>query len=290
MRVLPFKIPKTEDASFVVQIDNEKYFYDTLHQHPEVQLTLIIESTGTLILGDYIGSFKPGDIFVIGANVPHVFRNDKAYYDGEAKSKAHAISLFFDEETFGSRFFTLPETKEVLAFLDRSLKGLKVTGTKRTELEHRILSIQYEKGLNRMIRFLELLKLLCSPEDVTFLMAEILEGSVKETEAKRLNSIFQFTMKEYGREISLDEVASLANMVPSAFCRYFKKRTRKTYIQFLTEIRIKEACKILTQGNTPVSEACYQVGFSNLSNFNRKFKFVTGFTPRDYKKQYEYKS
>ena len=287
MRVLPFKIPKTEDASFVIQIDKEKYFYDTLHQHPEIQVTLIVQSTGTLILGDYIGSFKPGDIFVIGADVPHVFRNDQIYYEQYDQEKAHAISLFFERESFGPDFFDLPETKEVQSFLTSSLKGLYITGAKRDELELRILSIQKEKGLNRMIRFLELLKLLCTPEDVEYLMHEAPEKSVKETEAQRLNTIFQFTMKEFGRPIPLNEVARLANMAPAAFCRYFKQHTRKTYVQFLTEIRIKEACKLLTNQDLSIAEVCYQSGFSNLSNFNRKFKDLTGFTPRDYRKGYE---
>ncbi len=282
MKVLPFKIPKVTEHSFGVQHDIEPHFYDTLHQHPETQITLIKQSTGTLILGDHIGEFAPGDVIVVGANIPHVFRNDSSYYENEVKGAAKAISLFFDEESLGQAFFELPEMAEVKHMLNVSGRGLKVVGAHKELLKGLILNIDTRVGVKRMIDFLEILHLLSKEDQTVFLSSEALNSGFKESEGQRLNDIFQFTMKEYQRPISLEEVADIANMTVSAFCRYFKQRTRKTYINFLNEVRIGQACKMLVNEGHSIGEICYLSGFNNLSHFNRKFKAITGFSPKQY--------
>ena len=282
MKVLPFKIPKVTDHSFRVQHDVGPHFYDTLHQHPEIQITLIQKSTGTLILGDHIGEFGPGDVIVVGANIPHVLRNDKAYYDNEQKSGAQAISLFFDAGSLGAAFFNLPEMVDVKHLLNVSGRGLKVVGGNKVELQNLITEIDSKTGVKRVIDFLHILQLLSREDQTVFLSSEALNSGFKESEGQRLNDIFQFTMKEYQRAISLEEVADIANMTVSAFCRYFKQRTRKTYINFLNEVRIGQACKMLVNEDHSIGEICYLSGFNNLSHFNRKFKAITGFSPKQY--------
>src|SRR6185295_4704751 len=116
MKVLSFKIPKTSQESFRLQEDVEFHFYDYLHQHPEMQLTLILSSEGKIIIGDYIGSFKPGDIFLIGPNLPHVFRNDSQYYAETEKKEARSISIFFEWRSFGENFLSMPELKNLHDF------------------------------------------------------------------------------------------------------------------------------------------------------------------------------
>ena len=282
MKVLPFKIPKVTDHSFTVQYDSEPYFYDTLHQHPETQITLITHGTGTLILGDYIGEFAPGDVILVGANIPHVFRSDKYYYQDQHEGACRAISLFFDEDSFGSSFFGLPEMLEIKQMLNNSGRGLKLVGNQLEEIQGLITDIDDKNGVERMIDLLKILRTLSSKEQTVFLSSETLNASFKETEGQRLNDIFQFTMQEYQRSIALEEVANIANMTVSAFCRYFKQRTRKTYINFLNEVRIGQACKMLVNEDHPIGEVCYRSGFNNLSHFNRQFKAITGFSPREY--------
>lgn len=282
MKALPFKIPKVGDHSFRIQHDVEPHFYDTLHLHPETQITLIEESTGTLILGDYLGEFKPGDLIVVGANIPHVLRNDDSYYKSEVKGAARAISLFFDENSFGQTFFDLPELADVKNLLKDARRGLRVVGDHRDEIKSLIEQIDSKQGIRRLIDLLQILQLLSREGQTVFLSSGAVNGEVGEPEGQRLNNIFQFTMKEYQRHISLDEVASVANMTVSAFCRYFKQRTRKTYINFLNEVRIGQACKLLLNEEHSVGEVCYLVGFNNLSHFNRQFKNITGYSPKAY--------
>lgn len=281
MKALPFKIPKTEKDSFHIQIDEERYFYDTLHQHPEIQVTFIENSSGNLIYGDYLGAFGPGDVFVIGPNVPHVFRNDNSFYEEEATKNAKAYTLFFDEATFGKQFFELPESGKLSQFIGMAERGMKLKSEDAKSLIPLIKQLYQISGLDRMILLLQILNYL-SQCDFEFLTNQLNVKSLSDDQGKRLDDIFRFTLQEYHRAIKLEEVASIANLSPSAFCRYFKQHTRKTYIDFLNEFRISQACKLLVDRDKSVTEICYEVGFNNLSNFNRKFKAVMTVTPRNY--------
>lgn len=281
MKALPFKIPKTELNSFHVQIDEEPYFYDTLHQHPEIQLTLILESSGSLIYGDYLGAFAPGDIFIIGPNAPHVFRNDPEYYEDE-NLRAKALTMFFDQHTFGKTFLELPEAHGLSNLMIAAERGMRIKPETGAALSTLIKEVFATQGLGRIILLLQILNRLSDPKTYDFLTSQLQVKRLNDADGKRLNDIFRFTMQEYGRPIKLDEVAAIANMSPSAFCRYFKQHTRKTYLDFLNEYRIDQACKLLTNRDKPVSQVCYDAGFNNLSNFNRKFKEVTGKTPKGY--------
>lgn len=284
MKVLPFKIPKTEDSSFRVQIDKEPYFYDILHQHPETQITLIVSGSGTIIQGDYIGNFKPGDVFIFGANMPHVVKSDPKFYEEGSTHKCHAISIFFDSQSFGKDFFDLPEMRGVNDFIKKSVRGLKLHGDNRRFLTKILSEIEHIDGINKIISLLNIFNRLSTSDSFDWLSSEPHTLNVDDTEGKRLNDIFQFTMREFHRPITLDEVADVAHMTPSAFCRYFKQRTRKTYVSFLNELRVAHACKLLLNKELNVTEVCYRSGFVNLSNFNRKFKTITKHTPSQYQK------
>jgi len=284
MKVLPFKIPKTETESFRIQIDESPYFYDTLHKHDEIQITLIVKSEGTLICGDYIGEFEEGDLFIVGANQPHVLRNNKEFYEDDS-SGAYAISLFFDRNSFGRDFFGLPESNELNVFLKRTKRGLKFSDKIRDKIKPIMFSIGYQVGINRIIEMLKVIQLLAEAADYSYLASPHEIKDYDETEGKRMNLIFQFTLKEYYRDITLAEVADLASMTSNAFCRYFKKRTRKTYVNFLNEIRIASACKLLKNKDLTIAQICYQSGFNNLSHFNRNFKKIQGCSPSEYVKK-----
>ncbi|MDN5211393.1 AraC family transcriptional regulator [Fulvivirgaceae bacterium BMA12] len=286
MKILPFKIPRTEDVSFLVQNDDEPHLYDTLHQHPEIQITLILQGSGTLFIGDYIGEFNEGDVIIIGENVPHVFRNDKMYYEGLPELRARALSVFLDRKTFGERFFELPETQEVADFFVRAKKGLKIGGKAKEEISILLKNISDATGIDRLIKLLEILRVLSRSSDYVFLSNHIMDTDVQEADGKRLNDVIQFTLNQYHRPIGLEEVSAIANMSPSAFCRFFKQRTRKTYVNFLTEVRISKACNYLQEKDATIIQTSYKVGFNNLSHFNRKFKKITGYTPTSYRRKH----
>ena len=281
MKVVPFQIPKNTEEAFRVQVDDLPHLYNHLHQHPEIQLTLIKESNGTLVAGDYVGPFHSGDVFVIGGNQPHVFRNDEKFF--KKRSQAIAITIFFDETTFGQNFWLLEEMKSLQQFLKNSSGGFRITGRKKKLLAEKLLSIVNAKGIDRLIIFLEILKLLTSRKEMHSLATPVIQRNIKSYDGSRLNKVIEFTFKEFQRPITLKEVSGLANLTPEAFCKYFKTRTRKTYINFLNEIRVNHACRLLTEDKS-ISAICYDSGFMNLSNFNRIFKKIKHVSPGEWRK------
>lgn len=281
MKVVPFQIPKNTEEAFRVQVDDLPHLYNHLHQHPEIQLTLIKESNGTLVAGDYVGPFHAGDVFVIGGNQPHVFRNDEKFF--KKRSKAVAITIFFDETTFGENFWLLEEMKSLQQFLKNSSGGFRITGRKKKSIAENLVSIANAKGIDRLIIFLEILKLLSSRKEMHSLATPVIQRNIKSYDGSRLNKVIEFTFKEFQRPITLKEVADLANLTPEAFCKYFKTRTRKTYINFLNEIRVNHACRLLTEDKS-ISAICYDCGFMNLSNFNRIFKKIKQVSPGGWRK------
>lgn len=285
MRVLPFTVPKTKDESFRVEIENESHFYGELHAHPEIQITYIYESTGTLVAGDYIGPFEPGNLFVFGSNQPHVFKNDAEYYLGAEDLKANCISLFLRKDMFGMDFMQMPEIEQLRDFFALTDLGIVVHKSASIKLLPLIDSFKTAKGFSKLVCLFNLLESLVSDCTYQPLSSSVFRKELNEKEGKRMNAIYQFTLKEYTNNITIVQVAEIANLTPPSFCRYFKKHTRRSYNSFLTEIRIGHACKMLLNSTDPVIDICYASGFNNLSNFNRQFKSSKGLSPKEYRKQ-----
>lgn len=283
MRIVPFSIPKNLQEAFRVQVDQQPYLYNHLHQHPEIQLTLVKESSGTLVAGDYVGRFHSSDVFVIGSNQPHVFRNDEKYFKSK-KLQAHTITLFFDEQTVHPTFWQLPEMKAALQFLKNSSGGCKIIGAKKKLLADKLEQLAAATGIKRLLLFLEIMEQLSQKKEVQPLATTLTQKNIKTYDGNRLNKVMAFTFKEYYRPIQLAEVAALANLTTEAFCKYFKTRTRKTYIGFLNEIRIQHACRLLAEDKS-IADICYECGFTNLSNFNRVFKKIKKTAPAQWRKQ-----
>lgn len=278
MKVLPFKIPKPDNDALVVQEDIAEKLYDKLHQHQELQISLIKKGEGSFIIGDHVGDFKKGDIFVVGENLPHVFHNDPS------EGSVHMISLFFMKSSYGDHFFDLPEFKSLGTVFQASSLGIKLN-SQSNKLIERLESLPNQSKLNRFMSFLEILQEI-SKTSFSTLSSAIHTKLYGEEEGKRMRDIFEFSLNNFDRNISLDQVASVANMTPNAFCRYFKQRTNKTYINFLLDIRIGNSCKLLSKKtDLSIAEISYKSGFNNLTNFNRKFKAIKGMTPSEFRKK-----
>lgn len=281
MKILPFKIPQSEETSFRIQIDEVPHFYDRFHHHAELQITLIEQSHGNLLIGNSITTFKEGDLFIIGANVPHSFRNHELFYKDQ-QINAKAVSIFFNEDSLGSGFFKLPELRKVQAVLREAGKGIQIKGLAQTFIRAKMQEIQEQQGLQRILSLLEILDHISTSKEISFLSNFHFSVQVDFLENKKLEAVFQYVVDHHDRPIKLEEVAKIANLSISAFCRFFKARTRKTFSKFVNEFRISVACKKLLSDEYSISEICYQVGFTNLSNFNRQFKEITGYAPSKY--------
>lgn len=277
MKVLPFKIPKPEHHALVYQEDHEMVFYDKFHQHEEIQVSYIKNGKGTLIVGDTINDYEEGDILVMGANLPHVFKSDTSI-----NTMSHMLTLFFTKDGFGEKFFQLEELKELKSFFNKTENGFKLQAT--DTLKAKFFSLKSSSRLQRFILLLEILKSLSRVKSVP-LSSFIYEKQYTDIEGRRMSAVMEYSMNNYQNDISLDTVATVAAMSKNAFCKYFKKRTNKTYFRFLNELRVENASKLLVANNDlSIAEIADKSGFNNISNFNRQFKAIKQIVPSDYRK------
>jgi len=287
MKIVQFTIPVAGEHSVIVQEDIQNWFYEHLHRHNETQITWILKGEGTLIAGNYMQRFKPGDIYILGANQPHVFKSDPAYFDKRKKKEVHSISIFFNPKGFFKPILELPEMKSVSKFVDTTFFGLQAHYLHQEILSANILDIKNKSNAGRLAAFIETLQFMAGLKKWKSLSTELAEHSISDSEGLRMNDIYQYTMSNYTDNISLKTISDIAHLTPQAFCRYFKKHTLKTYVNFLNEVRVSEACKkLMIRDFESVSSVAYQTGFSNAVTFNRVFKKITGKSPRQYSKEY----
>lgn len=290
MRVIQFTIPVAMENSIVVQEDIQPYFYNHLHRHNETQITWILKGEGTLIAGNYMQRFKPGDIYIIGANQPHIFKSDPAYFDKRKKKEIHDLTIFFNPEGFFHSILELPESKTIKKFVESTVSGLQLPAAEQKKIINEMLAVKDSRQGFRLAAFIHMLQTMASVKEWKTLATISSEYSFTDTEGLRMNDVYQFTMAHYSENIKLKQVADVAYLTPQAFCRYFKKHTRKTYIAFLSEIRISEACKKIIAGDfNSISSIAYDTGFSSAVSFNRVFKKITGKSPKQYLREYNQK-
>ena len=286
MKPIRFIIPKTGANSFRVQADEQAYFYDSVHFHPEHQITNIISGEGTCLIGNHVERFRPGNVFLIGKNVPHVFKSDNAYYDPSNKLESKYISLFFKDETFGRQFFEIPELAHINRLLDMALMGVKITGTDREKVSTMINDTERQNGFERFQNLLSILNLFATSNTLQTLSSMRYDSPSKDSDNERINVVFHFISTNFKSEITLEEISEIASMTPNAFCRYFKQRTGKTFSNFLNEVRIEYAGKLIAGSNETFGNIAGESGYNNISYFNRKFKQITGLSPLMYRKKY----
>jgi len=277
MKVLPFKIPKPGNEALVYQEDHEDRFYDKLHEHEEIQISYIAKGSGSLILGDTINEYHENDILVIGEHIPHVFKSDD-----NATEKSIMFTLFFTKNSFGKEFFKLTDLSGIDQFFNEAEYGMKITSNS-DDLIKMFTRLKNQNRIERLATFLRILDRIQQSDKVP-LSSFVYQKKYTEIEGKRMNDVYEYTLNHFQENITLDTIAEVANMTKNAFCRYFKKRTNKTFLQFLIELRIEHACKLLYKERelsvSAVSELC---GFHNIANFNRKFKELKNTTPTRYR-------
>ncbi|WP_428231215.1 AraC family transcriptional regulator [Flavobacterium sp.] len=278
MKVFPFKIPKSGEDPLIYQEDREVVFYDKLHQHEEIQISFIEKGQGAIFAGDTISHYNDGDILVIGSNLPHVFRSE--VHENESSVM---LTLFFTTNSFGKDFFTLPTFKNINPLLENSKNGFIIHNAPK-KITKSFKKLKKSDNYERFILFLGILKWL-SNNDKEHLSNHLYDKKITDNEGKRMQTVFEHVMTNFQKNINLDEIASIANMTKNAFCRYFKVRTNKSFFQFLIEIRIEHASKLLANNDElSVLEIAELCGFNNISNFNRKFKELKQTSPLQYRK------
>ena len=287
MKVLQFTIPVSKGHSIYVQEDELPHFYEHLHRHIEIQITYVIRGEGTLIAGDVMQTFQPGDVFIIGANQPHLFKSNPEYFDVSKNKNIHSLNIFFNPKGFLTPLLDLPEMTSIKKFIDSSLLGLKASETHQKIVSDYIWKVKNNTTGYRLSAFIDLLQLMANFKDWNYLSSESFEYTITDTEGLRMNDIYQYTITNYSENITLEQIADVVFLTPQSFCRYFKKHTLKTYTEFLNEVRINEACKkFMTNNFESISAIAYQTGFNNVVTFNRVFKNIIKKSPSEFIKQY----
>ena len=281
MKALSFKVSKPHKGSIKLERDILPYFYNKLHFHADHQLTVINKSSGSLIVGDKVIGFKTNDVFLIGQNLAHMFQNDPGHFEDPVMN-AEAISLYFTTEFPGNDFYTLQEATYIKKLLEDAGQGVKIEGSSAILCRDLLNKFDDLEGLDRQLALLDLLNKVGQRGEYELLSSMGYTKRRKSSDNQRMNDVFDFVMFNFKEHISLNKIAGVANMSPTAFCRYFKNHTRKSFSVFLNEVRIGHACRLLGDTNYSISQICYESGFSNLSNFNRQFKKITGYTPSLY--------
>ncbi|PKK34819.1 hypothetical protein BWI96_20425 [Siphonobacter sp. SORGH_AS_0500] len=274
-------------SSFGLRQVVEPYFYNRWHYHPEFEITWVQKGTGTRLVGDHVEAFESGELILLGSNVPHLWRSDEAYFHPDNAELCSSLSIHFAEDFAGKEFTQLPETKPLRDLFQKAQYGLKVTGVTKEQIQKRMLEFTGQDDLYRLLGLMDILRILALSKELTPLASVGYTVPVDGNDTERLAKIYHYTFTHFAQKITLEEIAEEVALNPHSFCRYFKSRVRKTYTQFLSEVRIGQACKVLISGDLPIAQVCYESGYANFSHFNRHFKRITGLTPVEYRRAYQ---
>lgn len=286
MRPQLLKVSREPRHSFSVRQDVVPYINNRWHYHPEVELIHFKNGEGTQFIGDSIQRFKPGDVVMVGANLPHYWRFDDLFFEETTATAADIRVAHFCEDFWGQQFLQLPENVNLRTMLDKARRGLQITGTTRQHVAEILETLLHADGTQRIILLMDALTTIANCKQLTTLSSIGFKYDMMEAEKDRINAIYEYSLKNFKRNIQLEEIASVANISPNSFCRYFKSRTRKTYSQFLIEIRVGHACKLLIENNLSIKQLCYESGFNNFTSFHKYFKLITGKSPLNYQKEF----
>lgn len=291
MKVTQFTMPVVNKYFIVVQKDILPFFYNHMHRHNELQITLIVKGDGTLIAGNYIQPCKPGDIFFIGENTTHLFRSNPLHFLETKINNIHAIHIFINHKHNLSSIFDLSEFLDLHKFFNASFHSLQNSTLYRQKISTLIIEVSEGDGINRLLSLIKLLQLCVNNISEWKSPGKVFNNKdFGNDEGPRMNDVYQYTKENYADNISLEKIASIACITPTAFCKYFKKHTRKTYLSFLHEVRIHEASKKIINNNfESIAEVAYSTGFNNVITFNRVFKKITSMSPKDYLQKYKFK-
>jgi len=253
------------------------------HFHPELELTYIVRGSGQRFVGDSISPYRDGDLTLMGANLPHTW----ASVPPQGKRMHEALYAQFRDTFLGVEFLTRPETHGIARLFKRAALGLCVSGRTRTEIGQRMRPLREATGLEGICRLLEILNILSRSNELKPLASKGYVPLLRTTEVKRIDEVCRFINENHARSLGQLEAAAVAHLSASAFSRYFRRHMGKSFKTYLNEVRVGNACRMLSESERKVTEIAFSVGFGNLSNFNRRFVQIKRLCPREYRRRFE---
>jgi AraC-like DNA-binding protein len=286
MKIAIHKSAIPETQMFVVKELVDKHFDPTWHAHSEYQLFVVLEGTGTRFIGDSIKSFSAGELVFTGADLPHLWRSDDLYFKKDNKQSVKGIVIYLQENFLGDHLKEKEEMLQLKKLFERSARGLEFYGDRKQLVISMMKELLVMSGLESLIQLLKVLQVVSQTKEYNYISHTEYAGPFNENETDRMNKVYEYALKNFRKKISLPELSAMLFMTPTSFSRYFSIRNNKTFSKFITELRVKHACKLLMETDLPISTISYDCGFNTLSNFNKQFKDVMLKKPSEYKNEY----
>jgi AraC-like DNA-binding protein len=265
--------------SFLVRQFEEKYFSAPYHFHPEYELTWIVKGCGKRYVGTHMHDYFTGDLVLLGSNLPHCWKTENT----KSGENSNSIVIQFHPDFMGSDFFSKPEMKHIRRLLNNSQSGLQFTGNTSSLKEKMYVMLDEPQSFKKWILLMDILHELASTGEYVMLSQEVPAPELSPLEKARMNICIAYIVENFRNKISLQEVASLVNMTPHAFCRYFKKLNRKTFIEAVTDYRVDFAVRQLIHTDNSISSIGLNSGFNDISNFHKTFKARMKLSPLSYR-------
>jgi len=270
--------------SFLFRKFDKSAFEAPYHFHPEYELTCVLHGAGKRYAGSHMDDFTAGDLVLLGPNLPHCWKLEPAK---ELQTEASAIVVQFDGAFLGDDFFNKNELQHVKKLFQLSGCGISFNSGTQTAINQSLLTLSKEKNnFKLLIGLLEVLQRLASSNEYILLDHNRVIAQRTVAEQERINPVFAYLVENFREQVSLNEAAGIANMTTNAFCKYFKKITRKTFMETIIEYRLNYAIQQLVQTDKPISEISYESGFGDVSHFYKMFKLKMHLSPLNYRKKF----
>ena len=279
------KLVVSEDESFFIGVFQDNLDRSYWHYHNNYEISFITEGTGKRIVADSIVDFQPGDLVFIGPRLPHVWIADKDSWNPSNRF-LEMVFIQFNSEVLCQQLLSLPEFKEVCRALEYSERGIQIIGQTLNEVSEIMLQLPYMNNFDRLMNFFRLMNIIgISHTNIHLASTEYLRKRLN-TGSRRISMIHEFLMNNYLQDVNLEQIAEIVSMAKGSLCNFFKMNMGITIFEYLNQIKIDFACKLLMDPDLSIAKVALDSGFNNISHFNKQFRKFTGFSPSEYRKQF----
>jgi len=279
MKVEYEKISPDTGSSFRLihwKSENDRYFW---HYHPEYEIVFVRKGSGKLHIGEHLKNYEEGELVFIGPDLPHTGFGYGVIGEHEE------IVVQLRKDFLGEEFMQKPELQHIRKLFERAKQGLSFQGKSRKIVAAKLQKMLTFSHFERLVELLNIFDILATTNEFSVLNSADKRFDFNHKDEDRINKVYEYVEQNYQKNIDIQVVADLANLTIPSFCRYFKKISHITYTDFVNEYRINQACRLLFE-NKPIADICFEVGFNNISHFNKTFKQLKGVSPREYKANY----
>ncbi len=289
MKMMHEQIDFPGRAAVKVKWQKQPYFTYPWHFHNEYEILYVIDGIGTSFVADSIEEFQSGDLVLLGSNLPHFWKSDESFHIEGTQKMVDYIVVQFPNDFFKEAISEYPGFHLIRELLERSSRGIRFSHGFSEKFGKKLMKLTKKKGFQRTLMMLELLQMLAKTDRYKLLAGELYRTEEHDFTSDRMAKVMHYINSTYLGKIELEKVSEVANLHPSAFCRFFKEKSGKSLFEFVNDMRISYACRLIIEGKMSFSQICFESGFNNLSNFNRTFKKHTGFTPTNYFQEFHKK-